>query len=107
MATYNDYRALSDYIYNFGKTNPETGKLFDMTTIKDLDITDEQKNKDLVGHLASADFFTVDSFPTSTFAITSVKALEGNPEATHEISGNLTIKGVSRQITFPSKVTLN
>lgn len=79
----------------------------DMTTIKNLDITDAQKNKDLVGHLASADFFTVDSFPTSTFAITSVKALEGNPEATHEISGNLTIKGVSRQITFPAKVTLN
>lgn len=43
----------------------------------------------LVGHLSSADFFAVDSFPTATFEITSV---EGNTA-----TGNLTVRGKTNE----------
>lgn len=60
----------------------------------------------LVNHLKSADFFDVEKFPTASFTITAVKPLEGNPEYTHEVTGNMTIKGITRQITFPAKVEI-
>ena len=43
----------------------------------------------LVGHLSSADFFAVDSFPTATFEITSV---DGNTAV-----GNLTVRGKTNE----------
>ncbi|HXH18776.1 MAG TPA: YceI family protein [Chitinophagales bacterium] len=60
----------------------------------------------LVNHLKSADFFDVEKFPTATFTITAVKPLEGNPEYTHEVTGNMTIKGITKAITFPAKVEI-
>ena len=45
----------------------------------------------LVGHLSSADFFAVDSFPTATFVIESV---EGNTA-----TGTLEVRGVKNQET--------
>ncbi len=60
----------------------------------------------LIGHLKSAEFFEVEKYPTSSFTITSVKPLEGNPEYTHEVTGNMTIKGITKSITFPAKVEI-
>lgn len=79
----------------------------DMKTIKNTDITDAAENAKLVGHLSSPDFFNVDSFPTATFEITKVEKLaaadaNGN---THSVSGNLSIKNNTREITFPAKIT--
>ena len=45
----------------------------------------EHPKEDLIGHLSSADFFAVDSFPTATFKIISV---EGNTA-----TGELTLRG--------------
>lgn len=79
----------------------------DMKTIKDTDLTDQAENAKLVGHLSSPDFFNVDSFPTATFAITEVTALENDANGnTHTIAGNLTLKGVERKISFPAKVNI-
>lgn len=78
-----------------------------MKTIKDIDLEDVEQNAKLVGHLSSPDFFNVDSFPTATFEITKVAALEGDKDGnTHTISGNLTLKGNTREISFPAKVTI-
>lgn len=80
----------------------------DMTTIQNTDLADdaEQQGK-LVGHLSSPAFFHVDSFPTATFEVTKVDALEDDAAGnTHTISGNLTIKGNSREISFPATVTM-
>ena len=60
----------------------------------------------LVGHLKSPDFFDVTTFPTSTFTISSVKPLEGNPAYNHEVTGSLTIKGITKEITFPANVSI-
>ncbi|WP_235734352.1 YceI family protein [Nocardioides alcanivorans] len=49
------------------------------------------------GHLASADFFDVENHPTITFTSTSVEA-DGDDWA---ITGDLTIKGVTKSVTVP------
>jgi polyisoprenoid-binding protein YceI len=69
----------------------------DLTTMKATDDNynpEEGKSKEkLIGHLSSADFFMVDSFPKSTFEITSVDA------AKNTLTGNLTIRGVTNEET--------
>lgn len=48
-------------------------------------------------HLKSADFFDVEKYPTMTFKSTAVKP---KGEAEYEVTGDLTIHGVTRPITF-------
>jgi polyisoprenoid-binding protein YceI len=76
----------------------------DMTSIKNEDISDAENNAKLTGHLKSDDFFGVNKFSTATFKITSVKPLKGQKDATHEITGDLTIKGITHPVTFPAVV---
>lgn len=73
----------------------------DMTSIKVLDIADAEKNQKLTNHLNSDDFFATANHPESTFKITSIKDL-GNNKA--EISGDLTIKGITKPATFPAEL---
>ncbi len=80
---------------------------FDMKQIGVTDGTPADQITKLVGHLSADGFFKTDSFATSTFEITKVEALTGNPEATHTITGNLTLKGISKSLSFPAKVTVN
>lgn len=77
----------------------------DMNAIVDEDLTDQKMNEMLVTHLKSADFFDVEKYPTSTFAITKVEAVSGNDTITHRISGNLKMKDVEKNITFDAKIT--
>ena len=90
--------------------NKLTGGKFtiDMTSIKNVDLTDAEKNANLVGHLKSDDFFSVEKYPTATLNITSVKAIK-KPEAgkpNYEVTGDLTIKGKTNPVTFPALVTV-
>ncbi len=82
--------------------------IIDMTTIKDLDITDQKENKKLVDDLSSDNFFDVAKYPLSKFEITSSEKLE-KPDAdgnNYSIKGNLTIKDVTKNITIPAKVKI-
>lgn len=96
----------------------------DMTTIQATDDKmDEENNTKLTNHLRSEDFFHVEEHPTATFEITGVKPvgdewtrpeepdLRGDElneyrvtDPTHEIAGNLTIKGITKNIAFPAKI---
>jgi polyisoprenoid-binding protein YceI len=77
---------------------------FDMNSITDLDMpADDEYNKKLVTHLKSADFFDVEKYPRSTFEITKVSESGGDLN----ISGNLTIKGISKNITIPAGLIKN
>jgi polyisoprenoid-binding protein YceI len=61
--------------------------------------SDEEK---LTKHLKSADFFDVEKIPTATFRSTEItKSGEG-----HTITGDLTLHGVTKRITFPASVTV-
>ncbi len=74
--------------------------VFDMTSIKVLDIKDAKYNADLTGHLTGEDFFNTKEFPTGVFEITSVK-LE---DAISVIEGNLFLKGITKSVIFPASV---
>lgn len=57
----------------------------------------------LVGHLKSPDFFDVTKFPKASFASTEVKS-GGSKGATHTVTGNLTLHGVTKSVTFPATI---
>ncbi|MGC9470126.1 MAG: YceI family protein [Bacteroidales bacterium] len=84
--------------------------VIDLQTIVNEDLDDPDMNAQLVGHLKSSDFFHVDSFPVATFVITRVEkkddipGVEGEFKSTHLITGNLTMKGIIRGISFPGRV---
>lgn len=54
----------------------------------------------LTGHLKSADFFEVETYPTATFTSTSIEANEEG----YSISGNLELHGVTKSIAFPATI---
>jgi len=58
---------------------------------------------DLTRHLQTADFFDVAKYPQATFASTQIKA-GGDNAATHTVTGNLELHGVTRSITFPASI---
>lgn len=76
----------------------------DMTSITNTDLENEQYNQKLVGHLKSDDFFAVEQHPAANFVITNVKSKgSGN----YEVTGEMTIRGITNQVTFPAAVTMN
>lgn len=76
----------------------------DMKSIKETgDGIDPEKAEQLAGHLMSADFFDAENHPISTFEITSS---EKNADGTYKLSGNLTIKGITKNISFPATVNI-
>ena len=60
---------------------------------------------DLTKHLKTPDFFDVAKFPEATFVSTSIKA-GGDKGASHTITGNLTLHGVTKAVTFPATITV-
>jgi polyisoprenoid-binding protein YceI len=73
---------------------------------------DAAHNAKLKGHLLSPDFLEAEKYPEATFEITGVKAVTDaasleNKEATHIITGNATLKGITKSVSFPAKVSLN
>jgi len=59
----------------------------------------------LTEHLKTADFFDVAKYPQATFQSTEIKA-GGEKGATHTVTGNLQLHGVSKAITFPATISL-
>lgn len=85
--------------------------------------SDAGMNDKLRGHLLSPDFFDATSYPESIFEITKVAPFSGtvsDPEdprqadlnkyrvadPSHTISGNLTLKNITKNIEFPAKITV-
>jgi len=88
----------------------------DINTLKVLDIpAEDEGNAKLTKHLKSSDFFDVEKFPRAIFEVVSVETFKAgaatseekekeyvleNP--THNVTGNLTLKGVTKSVTFPA-----
>ena len=84
----------------------------------------ESNNKKLQGHLRSADFFDVKKHPKGTFELTGLRPYQGDAakeendprqeeiseykvtDPTHLVSGNLTLKGITKNIEFPARITV-
>ena len=87
--------------------------------------SDTVANRKLLGHLKSADFFAVEKNPEGTFELTDVQPYKGDAikdttdprqeeiskykvtDPTHTVSGNLTLKGVTKNIEFPARITVS
>lgn len=85
------------------------GKIeIDMKTIKNIDLTDAESNTKLVKHLSSADFFDADVYPTSTMELVKVEELKDayKPNVNSTVTANLTMKGVTKSITFPAEIKI-
>ncbi len=108
---------------NIKDGNITGGKIImDMSTITVLEM-DEASTKKLTGHLKSPDFFDVSNHSEALFELTGSRPYagasnndDGNfeeineykvPDPTHIIMGNLTIRGITKGIEFPAKVTIN
>ena len=92
-----------------------TGGTFvmDITSL-DMEQEGEMIDNKLRPHLLSGDFFNANTFGTSRFEITNVepyKPKDGEKSlvegANFSISGNLQIKNVTKNITFPARIELN
>ena len=95
--------------------NKITGGNF-VINIKSMDLEDKGGMFDakLRPHLMSGDFFDAEKFGTATFAITSVQPYTKSNEdtsvvadANYTVSGNLTLKGETKNVSFPAKIDLD
>lgn len=80
---------------------PETSRV--NITIEAASI--EADDPGLTKHLKTPDFFDVEKFPQTTFVSTAIKP-GGEKGATHTITGNLTMHGVTKSITFPANIAI-
>ncbi|MEZ4797536.1 MAG: YceI family protein [Flavobacteriaceae bacterium] len=70
--------------------------IIDMNSIKDNDGSER-----LEGHLKSADFFEVETYPSSAFEVTGFEMVEGKAM----LSGNLALKDGKNNVTFPVTIS--
>jgi polyisoprenoid-binding protein YceI len=94
--------------YTLDEANP-AGSSFELTIdAASIDTNDAKRD----GHLKSADFLNVNEFPLITFKSTEVNQKEpeaGGPGAeagqtVYEVTGELTMHGVTRPVTLPLKL---
>ena len=79
--------------------NPETSRV--QIAIDSSSITADDPK--LTEHLKTADFFDVAKFPQANFVSTAIKP-GGDKGATHTVTGNLTMHGVTKAVTFPATI---
>jgi polyisoprenoid-binding protein YceI len=95
--------------------NQITGGSF-VINIKSMDMEEEGEKIDgkLLPHLQSGDFFEADKFGTAKFEITGVTPYERTDAdtsivdgANFRVSGNFTLKDVTKNVSFPARVDLD
>lgn len=84
-----------------GKTISSGSVLIDMNSIAVEDIEDAGRKERLTNHLKNDDFFSTQAFPEARLVITGSKPGKAGQL---EISGDLTIKGITKPITFPAAI---
>ena len=64
-------------------------------TIESASVFTNDDNRD--GHLKGADFFDVEKFPEISFSSKSFKKID---ESNYQLTGSLTLKGISKELTL-------
>ena len=82
----------------FDAENPANSRL--QLTIKAASI--DTRNADRDGHLRSNDFFDMETYPEITFASTAVEPVDNS---NYRVTGDLTIKGVTKPVTVDFEYT--
>lgn len=84
----------------------KTGALtLDMNTLR-VGLTAKKPGSEskLEEHLKGERFFNVPAFPTASFVITQATPVSGGDATAYTITGDLTMKGVTNQISFPATI---
>lgn len=80
--------------------------VIDMTTIDCTDLQGESE-EDLESHLKAEDFFHTKKFPEASITMVSANAQAGDKHGNNfDIRANLTIKGITHEISFPAQVQI-
>lgn len=88
----------------------------DMNSITVTDLKSGDGKEDLEAHLKGTNqkepesddhFFNVKKFPTGKFEITKVEPLTGDAANTHTLTGNLTLKGTTKSISFKANIKVD
>ncbi len=86
---------------------------FNTLVVDPASVTEQDKKaSDLQDDLKSANFFEVAQFPTGTFEVTGITDFDPAQDksvvegANKVVSGNLTLKGNSINVTFPAKISV-
>jgi polyisoprenoid-binding protein YceI len=77
------------------KDDPSKSKFELSIKVDSVDTNNKMRDE----HLRSPDFFNTKQFPTLTFQSTKVKKVEGG----YEVTGDLTLHGVTKPVTFTLK----
>jgi polyisoprenoid-binding protein YceI len=77
--------------------------IMDMNSLVCTDLSGEYKGK-LEGHLKSEDFFSVNTYSTASLVITEVEKVNSKK---HNITADLTIKGITKPISFEANAEKN
>jgi len=73
----------------------------------DIDIASIATDTDqLTGHLQTPDFFDAAKFPKAHFTSTAIRA-GGEKGATHTVTGNLEMHGVTKSLSFPATIKVS
>ncbi|ERI52883.1 YceI family protein [Pseudomonas sp. AOB-7] len=82
--------------FSFDAANPEASTVSVTLNTASVDTNHAERDK----HIRSDDFLSVGKHPTATFESTSVKS---TGEGTADISGNLTLNGVTKPVVIAAK----
>ena len=89
-----------------GRVELVDGKIEASSVRVDIDMKSVTSDTEkLTGHLKSKDFFEVDRFPKATFVSTKIVP-GGEKGASHTITGNLELHGVTKSISFPATIAV-
>ena len=80
---------------DFDEVAPQNSRVNVVIQAASIDTAEGDRDK----HLRSADFFEVEKYPTLSFTSTSVSPRGANA---YEVVGDLTIHGVTKQVTLPA-----
>jgi hypothetical protein len=80
--------------------------IIDMTSLTVSDLKAGEGKEKLEGHLKSADFFDVAKFPTAEFTIEETLPTSV-PDIDRFVVGKLNLKGISKGVNIPVKLTLD
>lgn len=112
-------------LFKEGKFYTKDKKLMEANVVMDMEsieVTseslDEENRLKLADHLRSKDFFNIEKYPTAEFMFLDIRPLDTNEEIsspgdpavkvhTHEVEGELTIKGVIQRVKFPVYLEIN
>lgn len=90
-----------------GNINLVNGKAEDSSVTVDIDVASVYTDADgLTKHLQTGDFFDATKYPKATFASTKI-APDASGAGKYTVTGDLTLRGVKKSITFPATITIS